>query len=70
VGRHVEINAIYVHQTIMAVFVTDGIHEPVWIPKSLITDDFGESIDFTDYEERQDITIYIPEWFAVKEDLI
>jgi hypothetical protein len=59
---YVEIEGVIEHETDLAVLVSAGDDEPVWIPKSLIgsteTDKDGLS------------TLEVAEWFTVKEGLV
>lgn len=57
----VEIIGVVKKETAKAVlFVDSGSAEEVWIPKSIIQTD-------EDLEEGEEITISIPDWFAIKE---
>lgn len=62
----VEITVIFKHETSQAILINDGDIE-VWIPKSQIEnyDDLDEVI-----EKGHEITIEIPEWLAIENDLI
>ena len=60
-SKNTEICVEILDETSNAYFVTDGDKIQVWIPKSQITDMFGEDNCYT---------MNIPEWLALKKGLI
>jgi hypothetical protein len=59
----IEIGVVVKRSTERAIKVNFGVKEEVWIPKSLIRDWVGESIDTAE-------SIFIPEWIAREKGMI
>jgi hypothetical protein len=59
---YVEIEGVIEHETDLAVLVSTGDDDPVWIPKSLI--------NLVTTEKDGSAVLEVAEWFAVKEGMV
>lgn len=61
----VEINVKIKYMTDKAILVNFGAPDPVWVPKSQITDWAG-----SDELDHNVDTIFIPEWLAIEKGMV
>lgn len=62
-NKQVEIDCAVVRSTAAAVCIDVGGKDNIWVPKSIISDYTGESVDTAD-------SIFIPEWIAIEKGLV